>query len=82
MKIYLNHIPDENAKTEILNKFERGEITNMMYGIDMYIEEERQKSKKERNIEIAKKMLAKNKPIDEIIEFTGLKEKEIVLLKK
>jgi len=96
--IYLNHIKDENEKTKILSKLERGEVTNMMYGIDMYIEEEIQKGiqkgiqkiikkniqkdKKERNIELAEKMLAKNKPIDEIIEFTGLKEKEILLLMK
>jgi predicted transposase/invertase (TIGR01784 family) len=33
--------------------------------------------KKENAIETAKKMLLKNKPMDEIIEFTGLTEKEI-----
>jgi predicted transposase/invertase (TIGR01784 family) len=31
----------------------------------------------QRNIEIAKKMLAKKKPVEEIAEFTGLTEKEI-----
>ena len=37
--------------------------------------------KKERDIEIAKLMLSKNKPLDEIIEFTGLSESEIKNLK-
>jgi predicted transposase/invertase (TIGR01784 family) len=32
---------------------------------------------KENKKEIAKKMLEKNKPIDEIIEFTGLSKEEI-----
>lgn len=32
-------------------------------------------------ISIAKKMLAKNKPLDKIIDFTGLTEKEIEQLK-
>jgi hypothetical protein len=34
-------------------------------------------AEKKSKIEVAKKMLLKNKPIDEIIEFTGLTEKEI-----
>ena len=33
---------------------------------------------KARDIEIAKKMLAKNKPISEIMEFTDLTEQEIL----
>jgi predicted transposase/invertase (TIGR01784 family) len=33
--------------------------------------------KKEKEIEIAKKMLNKNKPIEEIIEFTGLTKEEV-----
>ena len=32
------------------------------------------------NAEIAKKMKAKNKPVDEIVEFTGLTEEEIKIL--
>ena len=35
-------------------------------------------AKHENSLEIAKKMLAKDKPIEEIIEFTGLSEKEIL----
>ncbi|KJV93499.1 hypothetical protein RPAGB_1028 [Rickettsia parkeri str. Grand Bay] len=33
--------------------------------------------KQNKKISIAKKMLAKNKPLDKIIDFTGLTEKEI-----
>jgi predicted transposase/invertase (TIGR01784 family) len=36
---------------------------------------------KEEKIIIAKKMLFKNKPLDEIVDFTGLTEKEIEKLK-
>ena len=34
----------------------------------------------ERVLEIAKKMKAKNKPVEEIIEFTGLTEEEVKAL--
>ena len=37
---------------------------------------------KARDIEIAKKMLAKNKPISEIMEFTDLTEQEILDISK
>jgi predicted transposase/invertase (TIGR01784 family) len=36
---------------------------------------------KEKQIEMAKKMLNKNKPIEEIIEFTGLTKEEIENIK-
>ena len=39
------------------------------------------KGKARQKISIAKKMLAKNKPLDKIIDFTGLTEKEIEQLK-
>ena len=38
------------------------------------------KHDKEMALETAKKMLAKNKPVDEIIEFTGLTKEEILAL--
>ena len=37
---------------------------------------------KQKQIEIAKKMLNKNKPIEEIAEFTGLTEEEVNKLKQ
>ena len=41
-----------------------------------------EKGRKQKQIEIAKKMLNKNKPIEEIMEFTGLGEEEINKLKQ
>ena len=40
-------------------------------------EEGKEEGKKQEKIEIAKKMKLKNKPIEEIIEFTGLSKEEI-----
>ena len=47
------------------------------FGADKFIEGEKNKA-----IEMAKKMLLKNKPIEEIIEFTELSKKEILKIKK
>lgn len=41
---------------------------------------ERLDAKIEKSMEIAKRMLAKNKPIEEIIEFTDLSKREILAL--
>ena len=46
------------------------------------LNKEKQKEKAERNIEIAKKLLAKNSSIEEIMELTELSEKEIMQLKE
>jgi predicted transposase/invertase (TIGR01784 family) len=46
------------------------------------IEEGLQKGEKNKAIEMAKKMLAKNRPIDEIVEFTELTEEEIKSIAK
>ena len=48
---------------------EKGEARGKIIG--------REEGKKQNQIEIAKKMLNKNKPIEEIIEFTGLTKEEI-----
>jgi len=45
------------------------------------IEKGREEGKKAEKIEIAKLMISKNKPIEEIIELTGLTESEIKSLK-
>ena len=52
---------------------EKGEARGKIIG--------REEGEKNKQIEIAKKMLNKNKPIEEIIEFTGLGEEEINNLK-
>ena len=42
----------------------------------------RKKAKYEKAIEIAKKMFLNNEPLDKIIEYTELSEKEIEYIKK
>lgn len=54
-------------------KAERDEKSRMLYA--------EEKGKTERNIEIAKKMLLKKVPIEEVIEITGLTKEEIEKLK-
>ncbi|WP_395477113.1 hypothetical protein [Rickettsia endosymbiont of Pantilius tunicatus] len=46
------------------------------------IKKAKEESKAERSIEIAKKMLIRGKPLDEIIEFTDLTKEEIEKLKR
>ena len=79
--IYLNYIQNEDAKIEIINKFKRGEIVNMTYAIDRYIEEERQKGVQETRIDIAKQLLD---VLDDktIAQKTDLEIKEVKKLRK
>lgn len=49
--IWLNHIKDEAVKNELLDDFEKGEITEMIYGIDRAFEEERIKGVNQGKIE-------------------------------
>ena len=51
-------------------------------GIEMGEKIGEKKGEKNRSIEMAKKMLSKNRPIDEIIEFTDLTEEEITVISK
>jgi predicted transposase/invertase (TIGR01784 family) len=80
--IWLNHFKDEAVKNDIVQNFERGEITSMISGMDLYIQEERLTAKKEGKREMAKKMILKNEPIEKIIEYTDLTKKEIEELKE
>jgi predicted transposase/invertase (TIGR01784 family) len=50
-------------------------------GIEKGIEKGREEGENKKAIEIAKAMLTKNKPMEEIVEFTGLTVKEIEKLK-
>jgi len=79
--IYLSHIKDEAEKDKILNNFEKGEITNMVSGFSIMLEEERLEGKKEKAIEFAKKLIARNRPIEEIMEDTGLTREQVEELK-
>ena len=63
---------DDDETQEELNKWDIEIATNK--GIEQ--------GKAERNIEIAKKLLAKNSSIEEIMELTELSEKEIMQLKE
>jgi predicted transposase/invertase (TIGR01784 family) len=88
--IYLNHIKDEGTKDKILGEFEKGELSNMMYGIEMWVEEERQKGeatgikkgKAETQIEMAKEMLKDGEPMSKIIKYSKLTEEEIQNIKR
>ena len=70
------HLNDKYRADAKLNE-EVSDMIKTLYDERVFI-----KGKKEKAIEMAKKMLLKNKPIDEIIEFTELKEKEIREIEK
>ena len=67
---YEDHLKWLRIETNTLKKAEdRGVEKGLLKGIE--------KGEKNKALEIAKLMLYKNKPIDEIMEFTGLSESEI-----
>ena len=59
-----------------------GEARGKIIGREEGKKEGRKEGEKQKQIEIAKKMLNKNKPIEEIAEFTGLTEEEVNKLKQ
>ena len=57
-------------------------IQEMFTHIDNYsVQETRREAAKENSISIARKLLKKNRPIDEIVEVTGLTRKEVEKLR-
>ena len=68
----------------VLNYISKDTLERMKYESEMLAEIDRQAEidyvLKEEKIKLAKKMLAKNKPIDEIIEFTDFTKEEILEL--
>ena len=65
---------EEKHKHEKQSSYELGVERGMEQGI--------KEGSKQKEIEIARKMINKNKEISEIIEFTGLSKEEIESLKK
>jgi len=61
------------ARYDAKRKFEHDYVT----GLDTAKDEGREEGRKEEKIGMARKMLKKNKPLDEIVEFTELSLTEI-----
>jgi predicted transposase/invertase (TIGR01784 family) len=66
---------DKNMNSEVIT------MTELIFDDTAYQRGEH-KGKREKAVEMAKKMLIKNKPIEEIIEFTGLTKKDIKEIQK
>ena len=73
------YVADDETQEE-LNKWDIEIATNK--GIELGKKEGLEQGKAEEKIEIAKKLLAKNSSIEEIMELTELSEKEIMQLKE
>ena len=71
-----------NQKISNQKFMDKGIIEGEARGKIIGREEGKKEGEKQKQIEIAKKMLNKNKPIEEIAEFTGLTEEEVNKLKQ
>ena len=69
-----------NEDREFANMMDQEEEARKLH--NTLISEAKNEGITERNLEIAKKMLAKNKSIEEIVEYTDLTPEEIEKLKK
>lgn len=72
---------DEIIDVLVKNLLE-GEVTPMTYAIERIFDEEREDAREDVTVEIAIKMLKKNKDIDEIQEFTSLSYERIMKLRQ
>jgi predicted transposase/invertase (TIGR01784 family) len=72
---------DDDAIEQIKEAFEREEESEMTYAIERAIDRIERRGKKEGKIAVAKNMLKRGKPIDEIIEDTELTRKEVEALR-
>ena len=60
---------------------EQDVINQLYYAKEKGLAEGRKEGKEEKSLEIAKKMLEANSPIDFICQMTGLSEEEVLKLK-
>lgn len=84
---WLDHTVQDPIREKIIGLFKanKEEVDQMTANITKTIQEDRinaekkgmEKGKKKGKIEVAKKMLSKGTPIEDIIEFTGLTSEEI-----
>ena len=90
--ILLNNIADENAKNELVKKFEQGEVSNMVYGIDQWVEKERLKGEKRgekkgekkalaEKMESVKKLIKRGMQTEHIAEDMGIPLEEVEKIK-
>ncbi|GHV12826.1 hypothetical protein FACS1894219_06510 [Clostridia bacterium] len=77
----LSRDPDVIAQMRSRKKYQMDIESDRAATFDEGLVEGERKGKNEQAITIAKKMLSKNKPIDEIIEFTELTHEQIAKLK-
>ncbi|MCK8825866.1 Rpn family recombination-promoting nuclease/putative transposase [Fuchsiella alkaliacetigena] len=80
------NVPEDEIE-EVLKVFKEGKVRDMFQMIEEYDvqkvrSEEREKAKKERDIEIAQKMLRKGIGVPDIIDITGLDKEKIEEIKK
>ena len=76
------NVPKEEIE-KITEKIHERRFNAMFDIIDGYdVQVTRRVAKEEEKIETAKKMLLRNKPMDEIVEFTGLTEEKIKEIEK
>lgn len=76
---YMNNLEKLNEDVEFREYMTKEEDARKCYNSDIRIATE--KGKKENSIEVAKKMLMKDKSIEEIAEFTNLSLEEVQKLK-
>jgi len=91
--IWLNHIADDKKKNELLEKFKKSEVLDMVSGLSLMFEEERLKGKEEaeqkaeqkayeEKVELIKEMLLDGEPMKKIIKYSKFTEDKIKEIKE
>ena len=71
--IFKGKTPHENFEQKVFETFRKGDVEKMTHAFDGLLDMERGSAM----AEVARKMLKRNKPIEEIMEFTDLTRKEV-----